>query len=131
MRSIRRLGKSVRIIVEHPDGGLLSLPANETSLELTPPRVAVKGQLPLFEPKKLWQLTKCVQLICDTTPPKALKIQQQKIGTKKVDDQTAQTPCSWQHGIRGTHETLDLSDGAVSCQNARLGTGKGKRGKSN
>lgn len=131
MRSIRRLGKSVRIIVEHPDGGLLSLPANETSLELTPPRVAVLGQLPLFEPRKLWQLAKCVELICDTTPAKALKSQQQKIGTNKVDDQTTQTSCSWEHPIRGAHETLDSSDGAVSCQNARLGTGKHKRGQSN
>ncbi len=44
MRQIRYLGKSLKVIVEHPDGGILSLPASETSLELKGPNLQVEGK---------------------------------------------------------------------------------------
>ncbi len=61
VRSFRQVGKSVRVIVEHPDGGLISLPASETSLEPTQPVAVIGGKTPLFDPQLLLGLVERVQ----------------------------------------------------------------------
>lgn len=129
MSSIRRLGNSVRVIVEHPDGGLLSIPASETSLELTPPSPVIKGQTPLFDPKKLLQLSQWVEKKSSAAPEVSF-CQPQKLGRKKIDDQTPPTQESPSHRSRRAQETLDRSDSAVDFQNARLRTDQPTQGES-
>ena len=119
MHSIRRLGSLLRVIIEHPDGGLLSIPASETSLELTPPSPVIKGQTPLFDPRKLLLLSQLVEKKSSVAPAKVSFCQPQKLGRKKIDDSSAPTQRSPSHRSRRAQETLDQSDSAVNFQNAR------------
>lgn len=127
MRSIRQVGKSVKVIVEHPDGGLLSLPASETSLSLPEPCPKVLGKTPLFDPNKLRRLAEwvCTQNTAKTKSQQpaagetSLCQQHEEVGISKIDATTAQnTPRRSQRTLR-THSALDKADGAVSEQNAR------------
>ncbi len=56
VHQLKRWGQSLRVILAYPDGGGLSLPASETSLELRTAYPIIRGQTPLFEPRKLLRL---------------------------------------------------------------------------
>ena len=105
-------------MIEHPNGGLLSLAASETSLELTSPPPVIEGQTPLFDPKKLLQLSHPLEKHTAITPSTVCFCQQhQKLGRKKIDDKTAPAP---KHPARKTgraQETLNQPHGALSEQN--------------
>lgn len=117
VHSIRRLGKSIRVIIEHPNGGLLSLAASETSLELTSPPPVIEGQTPLFDPKKLLQLSQQLEKHTAITPSTVCFCQQtQKLGRKKNDGKTAPAPKHLARTGRA-QETLNQPDGALSEQN--------------
>jgi len=57
---MRKVGKTIKITIEHPDGGLVSLPAEETTLSY--PEVGVMGAdtTRLFDPEKLLRLSEWV-----------------------------------------------------------------------
>jgi len=91
VRQIRYLGKSLRVIVEHPQGGLLSLPASETSLELKGPSLQVEGKTPKFEPSRLLRLVEWLaRKDSAATSEISLGQQHQEIVPRKIDDTTAQ-----------------------------------------
>ena len=118
--SIRRWGNSTRIILSHPQGGTLSLPASETSWEITSSPSFPEQNQPLFDPKKLLHLSQWVEKLSTLTPTKASNGQQlEKVDKSKIDEGTMQTTVHSALRIKRTPETIDPSDSAVGVQNAR------------
>lgn len=119
MRSIRYLGKSVRVIVEHPQGGQVSLPISETSLEQSLPCAQVKGKTPLFEPKNLQRLLEWVATkdLDDTKEISSCR-QHTEVIERKIDAKTVQTQAGATRRTRRPEPTVNQSDGKVGGQNA-------------
>ena len=105
VRSIRRQEKSVFLIIEHPDGGVLSIRTDETSLALTPPVIVVEGKSPLFDPKKLLQLRHRVEKL--SNPKIANSQETEKVSNQKIDDETKQNQGNPPPRIRRTQKTLN------------------------
>ena len=131
MRSIRHLGKSVQVIIEHPLGGLVSLPGSETSLEPSLPCTQIEGKTALFDPKNLQQLAERLATldIADTKEISSCQ-QYQEVVVRKIDAKTAQTQGGTTHGAGRPHPTVNQSDGKVGKQNAPTRT-KDRRGEPN
>lgn len=120
MRSFRQLGKSVRVIVEHPDGGLISLPASETSLEPSQPVSLIGGTPPLFDPKKLLGLAEWVQRKDRKATNEIASGQEHLDVVQRIqDDTTASTSRSPAKGAGRPRPALNQSDGSLGGQNAR------------
>ncbi len=130
--SIRRWGNSTRVIISHPQGGTLSLPASETSWEITSSPSVLEQNQPLFDPKKLLHLSQWVEKLSRRTPTKASNCQQpEKVDNNKIDDGTMQTQVHSALRIRRAPETIDQSDRSVSFQNARpTSTDQAREGRS-
>ena len=131
MRSIRHLGKSVQVIIEHPQGGQVSLPGAETSLEPSLPCRQIEGKTPLFEPINLQQLALRVATldVADTKEISSCQ-QDQEVVVRKIDAKTAQTQGGATHGTGRPHSTVDQFDGKVGKQNAPTRT-KDRQGEPN
>ena len=123
VRQIRHLGKSVRVIVEHPSGGLVSLPISETSLEQSLPCAQVEGKTPLFDPQNLQRLAEWVttKALADTEEISSYQ-QHQEVVMRKIDATTASTQACATRRTRRPHPTVNQSDGEVGGQNARPST---------
>lgn len=119
MRSICHLGKSVRVIVEHPQGGQVSLPISETSLEPSQQCAEVEGKTPLFDPKNLQRLALRVATL-DIADTKEISLcqQDQKVVVRKIDAKTAQTQAGATRRARRPYPTVNQSDSKVGGQNA-------------
>ena len=120
MRQIRLVGKSTKIIVEHPDGGQLSLPAEETNLSL--PEVSVMGAdtTRLFDPEKLLRLSEWVAARSKFVLEKSSCVpEDENVGHKKTNGTKAFTSKRSTRKGRRTHATPDQTDSTVSGQNAR------------
>lgn len=119
MRQIRKVGKLTKVIVEHPDGGLLSLPADETNLPSSEAGVLVAGTSRLFDPEKLLRLTEWVAAHSPLESEKWFSVQQhQELEQKKTDDTTACTTKSFTKRKRRTPSTSNKADSTISGQNA-------------
>ena len=130
--STRRWGSSTRVIISHPEGGTLSLPASETSWEITSsPSVPFENQ-PLFDPKKLLHLSQWVEKFSRRTPKKASNSQQpEKVDKSQIDDETVPTPVHSPLRIKRASETIDQSHSKTSGQNARpTSTAQDREGRS-
>ena len=123
MRSIRHLGKFVRVIIEHPQGGLVSLPVSETSLEQSQQCSQVEGKTRLFDPKNLQRLVLRVASlgIADTKEIPSCQ-QHTEVVKRKIDAKTARTQAGASRRTQRPYPTLNQSDGKVSGQNALTGT---------
>ncbi len=108
-----KVGKTMKITVEHPDGGLLSLPAEETTLSLPEAGVMRADTTRLFDPEKLLRLSEWVaahsksvkhQFSCvpedeeaehkktnDTTVAKKARSTGKKLRTQATSNQTDST----------------------------------------
>ncbi len=118
--SIRRWGNSTRVIISHPEGGTLSLPAEETSWEITSSPSVPFEKTPLFEPKKLLHLSQWVEKLSTLTPKKASNCQQpETVDKSQIDEETVQTPGKTPPRIKGAHPTIDQSNSTIGRQNAR------------
>lgn len=60
VQSIRNQGNLTTVMLKHPQGGLLSLSATETDLEINIPSPTLLGQTPLFAIKQLLRLSELV-----------------------------------------------------------------------
>ena len=85
MHLIRRLGTILKVILEHPDGGLISVPSSETSLEPPSPQNQIEGITPKFEPKKLLQLTVLISSLGSTA---YTSTEDEKMIHPKIDGKT-------------------------------------------
>jgi hypothetical protein len=121
VRQIRKVGKLTKVIVEHPDGGLLSVPFDETNLEISEPSLKVSGTTPLFEPEKLLRLSQWLQGRSQAAETEKLSSAQkhQKVEQKKVDDTTAYKDGSSANRKRRMHQASGGADSTASGQNAR------------
>jgi hypothetical protein len=120
IRQIRKVGKLTKVIVIHPDGGLLSLPSDETTLGIL--EVYPKASQPtrLFEPEKLLRLSEWMQERSISTPTKNLPDHQlhQLVEDKKADDTTAYTSKSSASRKRRMQKAPSGADSTASRQNA-------------
>ena len=130
--SFRRWGNSTRVIVSHPEGGTLSLPASETSWEISSPPCIPERNKPLFDPKKLLHMSQWIEKLSTLKPKKASNCQQpEKVDKNKIDDETMQTEVHSPLGIKRSPEKIDSSDSAVGVKNARpTSTAQPKEGRS-
>ena len=102
------------------------------STEITSsPSFPEKNQ-PLFDPKKLLQLSQWVEKLSTLSPTKASNDQQlEKVDNSKIDEGTMQTTVHSALGIKRAPETVDQSDRQVSYQNARpTNTAQAREGRS-
>ena len=120
VRQIRKVGKLTKVIVTHPDGGLLSLPSDETSLENSEVCLTALQTTPLFDPEKLLRLSEWVQERSMSKEVKKLPGHQldQLVKYNKTDDTTAQKSKSFANRKRRTHKAPSGANGTASGQNA-------------
>jgi hypothetical protein len=120
VRQIRKVGKLTKVIVTHPDGGLLSLPSDETSLENSEICLTASQTTPLFDPEKLLRLSEWVQERSTSKEAKKLSGHQldQQVKYNKTDDTTAQKSKSSANTKRRTHKAPSGANGTASGQNA-------------
>src|SRR5215467_6653472 len=72
LRNVRRVGDLLEYIVEHPDGGVLTLPAWATDAVPQVPPPCCHGRLPLLHPTQLVRLVHRLGVL-KTCPPSADK----------------------------------------------------------
>ena len=130
--SWRRWGNSTRVIISHPEGGTLSLPASETSWEISSASCIPGENQPLFDPKKLLHLSQWVEKFSRRTPKKASNGQQpEKVDKSKIDDETVPTQGNSPLRIKRAAEEIDQSNCTIGCQNARpISTTQAREGRS-
>jgi hypothetical protein len=110
--SIRREGKILKVIIEHPTGGVLSLAAEETSLlPLKPP--PQKGAA-LFGVKQLLMLSRMIE-------HRAIDVglTSESGSHKKHDDQSPEKPENSPQSRRRALSKPCQSDSKISQQNSR------------
>lgn len=129
VRSIRQVGQSSRVLVEHPDGGLISLPTDETSLSVAHSSPQVEGQTPLFDPHKLLRLAQwaanrktSATLSHPPTPKEISSGEHKEIVQRSNDVATDQTTPRQNRHHRRTAPAPDKTDSAVGQENARQRT---------
>lgn len=89
MYQIRQAEKQTRVILEHPDGGLLSVPIRETNFSPPPPSPKIGGMTPLFNPEKLLRLTLLVSTHGATMSEQiSLSPEDEEIVERKIDAKT-------------------------------------------
>ncbi len=121
VRQIRKVGKLTKVIVTHPDGGLLSLPSDETSLENSEVCSTTEQTTRLFDPEKLLRLSEWVQERSMSAQTKKLpnhQLDQLVDANHKTDDTTAQKSKSFANRKRRTHKAPSGVNGKASGQNA-------------
>lgn len=113
---IRQLGKLTKVIFEHPDGGLISVPMSETSLELSQPSPQIGGVTPRFDPKKLLQLTVLVSALGSTasTPE-----EDEEVVTREIDAKPASNTQSQNRREQRKPRAIDQPDSSLSRKNPR------------
>ena len=119
VHQLKRWGQSLRVILAHPDGGVLSLPAAETSLELRAAYPLIRGQIPLFDLRKLLHL---IQWQEQVEAEKSQKTddhkQDQSCGNQKTDDETRQHQSNSPLARRQTQDRTNSADRQISQQNS-------------
>jgi hypothetical protein len=116
---MRKVGKTIKITVEHPDGGLVSLPAEETTLSLPTAGVMRADTNRLFDPEKLLRLSEWV-----TTHSKSVKQQFSCVPEdgeaeyKKTDDTTVEKKARYTGKKLRTQATSNQTDSTTGGQNA-------------
>lgn len=114
-----KVGKTMKITVEHPDGGLLSLPAEETTLSLPEAGVIRGDTTRLFDPEKLLRLS---MWVAARSKPVLEKIscvpEDEKAEHKKTNDTTKAKKARSTGKKRRTHATPNQTDSTAGGQNA-------------
>ena len=123
--SHRRWGSSTRVILSHPDGGTLSLAASETSWEIKTYPSEAQNNRPLFDPKKLLDLSQWLEKTSTPTPKKPSNCQSsQTVDKSKLDDETVKTSENRLKRIKRTPEAINQSDSKIGFQNAQPRNGR-------
>ena len=118
--ALQRWGQTTKVIISHPEGGTLSLPAAETSWEITSSPRVTEEHKPLFDPKKLFHLSQLVEKLSTLTPKKASNCQQSEtVDKSKIDEQTVPNPLHPHPRIKRAAEKINQSNRTIGCQNAR------------
>ena len=114
-----KVGKTIKITVEHPDGGLLSLPAEETTLSLPEAGVMRADTTRLFDPEKLLRLSKWVAARSKSVLEKfSCAPEDEEAEHKKTNDTTGAKKARSTGKKRRTHATPNQTDSTAGGQNA-------------
>jgi hypothetical protein len=113
---IHQLGKLTKVIFEHPDGGLISVPLSETSLELPQPSPQIGGVTPRFDPKKLRQLTVLVSNLGSTA---STGTEDEEVVNREIDAKAACNTQSQNRRQQRKPRAIDPPDSSLSRKNPR------------
>jgi hypothetical protein len=116
VHQIRHDGKCLKVILEHPDGGLISVPASETSLEPPSRAIQIGGVTPAFDPNKLLQLTVLVSTLSSTAGTRA---EDKKVINPKIDAKTASNIPNPTLSHQRKTRAINHSDSLPNRQNPR------------
>ncbi len=116
---MRKVGKTIKITVEHPDGGLVSLPAEETTLALPEAGVMRADTTRLFDPEKLLRLSEWVAARSKSVKHKFSCVpEDEEASHKKTNDTTGSKKARSTGKKRRTHATPNQTDSTAGGQNA-------------
>lgn len=119
MRQISKVSKTIRITVEHPDGGLLSLPAEETTLSLPEGGVMRADTTRLFDPEKLLRLSEWVAVRSKSVKQKFSCVpEDEEAEHKKTNDTTGAKKARSTGKKLRAHATPNQTDSTAGGQNA-------------
>jgi hypothetical protein len=116
VHQIRHDGKRLKVILEHPDGGLISVPISETSLEPPSPSIQIGEVTPRFDVNKLRQLTVLVSGGCSTARTSA---EDEKVINRKIDAKTASNIANPTRSEQLSTRETNHSDSSPHRQNPR------------
>ena len=118
MRQMRKVGKTIKITVEHPDGGLVCLPAEETTLSYPEAGVMGADTTRLFDPEKLLRLSEWVVASSKSVAEKFSCVSEdEEAEHKKTNDTTESKKARSTGKKRRTQATPDKTDGTDGGQN--------------
>jgi len=115
---MRKVGLTIKITIEHPDGGFVSLPAEETTLSY--PEVGVMGAetTRLFDPEKLLRLSEWVVARSKSVPSEfSCEGEDEEASHKKTNDTTKHKKARSPRKKLRTHATPDKTDEPDGGQN--------------
>ena len=119
VRQMSKVGKTMKITVEHPDGGLLSLPAEETTLSLPEAGVMRADTTRLFDPEKLLRLSEWVAARSKPVLEKFSCVpEDEEAEHKKTNDTTKAKKARSTGKKRRTYATPNQTDSTAGGQNA-------------
>jgi hypothetical protein len=121
VRQIRKLGNSVSVLVEHPDGGVLCIPETDTSLELTKPQIEINGQTPLLNPTNLLRLAELIATHPSVATQAKSEVLQHPlyVDVQNLNEEVAPTAPSPTHRTGRTHQAFHQADSKIGRQDAR------------
>jgi len=115
---MRKVGLTIKITVEHPDGGFVSLPAEETTLSLPLAGVMRADTTRLFEPEKLLRLSEWVAARSKSVTKKFPCVpEDEEASHKKTNDTTKHKKARVAGKKLRTHATPDKADVPDGGQN--------------
>jgi hypothetical protein len=115
---MRKVGLTIKITVEHPDGGFVSLPAEETTLSYPTFGVMRADTTRLFEPEKLLRLSEWVAARSKSVLEKYSCVpEDEEAEHKKTNDTTKHKKARSTRKKRRTHATPDKTDFPDGGQN--------------
>ena len=118
MRQMRKVGLTIKITVEHPDGGFVSLPAEETTLSLPLAGVMRVDTTRLFDPEKLLRLSEWVAARSKSVTKKFPCVpEDEEASHLKTNDTTKHKKARSTRKKLRTHATPDKTDEPDGGQN--------------
>lgn len=118
MRQMRRVGLTIKITVEHPDGGLVCLPVEETTLSYPEAVVMRADTTRLFDAEKLLRLSEWVAASSKSVLEKCSCVpEDEEAEHKKRNDTTGEKKARSTGRKRRTHATPDKTDSTDGGQN--------------
>ncbi|MEC4817579.1 MAG: DUF5372 family protein, partial [Scytonema sp. PMC 1069.18] len=118
VRSLRKVGELTLVLVEHPDGGLISLPIDETNFQTPKLSVQLSGTPRLFEPKKLLRLSELVAAQLKMNNGKISCVPELSTVEHKKTNEKTSTKCSTA-SRRRTDEKAGQTNGTLSGQDTQ------------
>ncbi|MDV2998994.1 MAG: hypothetical protein N5P05_004321 (plasmid) [Chroococcopsis gigantea SAG 12.99] len=116
VHQIRHDGKRLKVILEHPDGGLISVPVSETSLEPPSPSIQIGEVTPRFDANKLQQLTVLVSVLGSNARTRA---EDEKVINPKIDAKTASNTPNSTRSEQPSTRKINNSNSSAHRQNPR------------
>ncbi len=115
---VRKVGLTIKITVEHPDGGFLCLPAEETTLEYPTSGVMRADTIRLFDPEKLLRLSEWVATRSKSVSEKFSCVpEDEEASHKKTNDTKKHKKVRSTRKQLRTHATPDKTDFPDGGQN--------------
>jgi hypothetical protein len=126
VRQVRKVGLTIKITVEHPDGGFLCLPAEETTLVDLAAGVMRADTTRLFDPEKLLRLSEWVAARSKSVSSNFSCVpEDEEASHKKTNDTKKHKKGRSTRKQLRTHATPDKTDSTDGGQNTSTSLASG------